>query len=320
MAKGDKKKMQNVADTQVATAQNNLNTINSSLANQSAQANTDYRSSLDTANQDYRSIMDQYRNFQATTPDRVNFDPLKYNRTAELGSAMSGYQNFADTGGYSQDDITNMRARGISPIRAVYANALNEMNRQKNLSGGYSPNFNAAAAKMARSSSGQIADSVQDVNARLAEAINQGKLAGLGGLGNLSVADSQMANQMAMANADNQLRAGQINATSVDPMRLAAIQGQQSLYGTTPGMAGMFADQVNASNAARLNAQGSQLGIGNMALGGQQQVAALPSDFQVAAGRVKKGAELAGRGVAAVATGGASEAALFAARGGKFQL
>lgn len=100
----------------------------------------------------------------------------------DYGTIMQGYRDFATTGGFSPDDLANIRARSTSPIRAVYANAQREVNRNKALQGGYSPNFNAAMAKMAREQSYTQADAAVNREADLAELIRSGKLAGLEGM------------------------------------------------------------------------------------------------------------------------------------------
>lgn len=100
----------------------------------------------------------------------------------DFGSIMSGYRQFAETGGFSPDDLANIRARAVSPIRAVYANAQREVSRNRALQGGYSPNFNAAMAKMAREQSMSQADASINREAELAEMVQKGKLAGLGGM------------------------------------------------------------------------------------------------------------------------------------------
>ena len=45
-------------------------------------------------------------------------------------NSYGGFTEFSQTGGYSPNDIANMRARGISPIRAAYANAERELGRE----------------------------------------------------------------------------------------------------------------------------------------------------------------------------------------------
>ena len=78
---------------------------------------------------------------------------------------MGRYEDFANTGGYSPGNIADMRARAISPSRAIYANMQRNIDRQRALQGGYSPNYTAASAKLAREGSQEISDINQNVNA-----------------------------------------------------------------------------------------------------------------------------------------------------------
>lgn len=308
MAKGDKKKVQQQVTQQVGTAQTNLDALRNNAIIPNFRQNQDYYTqAADEAKNDYRNIMDQYKNFQAKNPNQLKLQNVDYNRNPEMNEAFGGYRNFMQTGGFSDEDVANMRARGISPIRAVYANMANELARQKNLQGGYSPNMAAAMTRMRGSTSQQIADQVQNVNAQLAEQIQRGKMFGTEGMGNLSVRDLDFAQQAKLANQQAALQASREGLA--DPS-LSAIHGQAQLFGTTPGMARMFGEQTQQGIQNWLNAEQQQQGIGQMGIGGQNYVSQIPSDFQVGAGRVGKGLEYAGRGVAAVMTGGASEAAI----------
>ncbi len=95
---------------------------------------------------------------------------------------MNRYQEFADTGGYSPEDISNMRSRAISPTRAVYANAQRNVDRQRALQGGYSPGYGALQGRMAREQSQGLSDANTNVEAQLAQMKQQGRLAGIGGM------------------------------------------------------------------------------------------------------------------------------------------
>lgn len=113
-----------------------------------------------------------------------------YNRGVERAGAdysnlMGGYKKFADTGGISPSDIAAMRARSLSPIRAAYANAGNEISRQRSLQGGYSPNATAALAKMARERGQAMSDANTNVDASLADLTQKGKEFGLSGASSL---------------------------------------------------------------------------------------------------------------------------------------
>jgi hypothetical protein len=96
--------------------------------------------------------------------------------------SFSGFQDFSKTGGFSAGDLANIRARAVSPVRAVYANAQQNVNRQRSLQGGYSPGFGVLQARMARQQGQGISDAATNAEASIAEMVQQGKLAGLQGM------------------------------------------------------------------------------------------------------------------------------------------
>lgn len=105
-------------------------------------------------------------------------------RSFDSGAPISfgGFQDFAKTGGFSGGDLANIRARAVSPVRAVYANAQQNVNRQRSLQGGYSPGFGVLQARMARQQGQGISDAATNAEASIAEMVQQGKLAGLQGM------------------------------------------------------------------------------------------------------------------------------------------
>jgi hypothetical protein len=248
--------------------------------------------------QDYSNIMGGYQNFANNLGGPTNFDyqTVKATNPAEqkesygyLRGAIPGYRDFAQTGGYSPTDIQELRARGISPIRSAYGNTMMEMNRARALGGsGGAPNYIAAASKAQREMPGQMADAMTGVNAQLADAIRQGKLAGLSGMtgigstmGGLASADAGRMLQAGMANQNADLQAQQLSEQSLQNLRqsqLAALSGQTNLYGTTPALASTFGNQaLNAyQNRINMEQQRNQLGLGLLdtqirAYGGQSQ-------------------------------------------------
>lgn len=96
--------------------------------------------------------------------------------------AQAGFAEFARTGGFSPTDLANIRARAVSPVRAVYANAMQNVNRQRALQGGYSPGYNVMQGRLARQQSSGISDAATNAEAGIAEMVQKGKLAGLQGL------------------------------------------------------------------------------------------------------------------------------------------
>lgn len=289
MAKNDKKKMQQTVNTQTGEAQNNLNRVNSTVMG----AQQDFKNNYDTAvpmqMQDYRDLMDMYKSYTGSLPanNLVNAERVSYNRTPEMQKAMSGYSEFADTGGFSEENKTDLRSRALSPVSTVYNNMKNEMARQRNVQGGYSPNFNAASAKMRSGASQQMSDIAQQVNASIAEAVQKGRLAGIGGLGDLATTDTGFGQQAQLANQQASLTAGLANQRNsmYDP-RLQALNAASSLFGTRPGMAALFGDQMLGAQDQLLQGQGYQNQIGNQAIYGQNLVSQTPSNFETGLNRV----------------------------------
>lgn len=221
---------------------------------------------------DYLSMMGAYQNF-------ANNPGINYNRSAEMQSALGGFQNFANTGGFSPQDLQDIRARAVSPIRAEYQNAMNQLSRNRNLSGGYSPNYNAALAKMTREQSYNTSDAMTNANAAIAQMVQQGKLSGLQGLGGLSTQDAQLALQALTSNA---------------AARNAAMSGMSNLYGTTPGLSSLYLRALQGSNSDIANALGLGTGYDVNLLRTQAGLADAPGDFDIGLGRVTNTAKTAG--------------------------
>lgn len=233
---------------------------------------------------DYGDIMAGYKNFSSNLkpPTRFSFERVNAERPKELGEAYGylreaapGYREFASTGGYSPQDIQELRARDMAPIRSAYGNTMMEMDRARSLGGnGGAPNYIAAASRAQRELPGQMADAMTGVNANLADAIRKGKLAGLAGIsgigsemGGLSSAESNRMLQAAMANqgADIQTQGmGEESLQNNYRNQLAGLGGQASLYGTTPGMASTFGNQaLNAwQQRAAMEQSRNQFGLG----------------------------------------------------------
>ena len=125
-----------------------------------------------------------------------------YSRTADVTGSLANLSNLATTGGYSDADIANIRARGISPIRSIYANAQQNVDRQRALAGGYSPNYNAVQAQMARDEAQQIADESTNVEATIAQNRAQNRLSAAAPYASAAGAESALSTSAAQRNAD----------------------------------------------------------------------------------------------------------------------
>lgn len=254
-----------------------------------------YDSAATTQAEDYDKLMGGYENIinesrNKAGRNQLNYIPINpvfnrqlegtaYNRTGELNTALTGLEEYSKTGGYSDEDVANIRERGISPIRSIYSNAQRNLQRQKVLSGGYAPNMGAITAKMARESAGQIGDITTKVNADIAEKIASGKLNSLSALGSLSGRENELIaennrknnelkNQVELLNAEEQRRVDDLNnrnrltveqnnanlGQENTQNQLNALSGQRSLYGTTPALTQTFGQQVLANTGQNLQA------------------------------------------------------------------
>ena len=292
---------------------NKKNAANTAMQDVSAQAKTQYNNLMNTPSQvdselapfsqnahdlsnksnyrqmeDYGNIMSQYddiANSPGNGPTNFSYRNVEAKRPEELGEAYGylresapGFRDFAKTGGYSGQDIQELRARGMSPIRSAYGNTMMEMDRARAIGGaGGSPNYIAAASKAQRELPGQMADSMTTVNANLAEQIREGKKFGLTGIkgvgdsmGGLSSAEAARILSADQGNQQADLQAQALSEQSrraSGQERLAALSGKTSLYGTTPAMANMFGNQALSAYGQRANieSQRQQTGLGLLA-------------------------------------------------------
>lgn len=231
-------------------------------------AYNNYGTAMRQQGEDYSDIMNKFRSVYDSAGSgngsgsaNFNFDVNlpTYQTTPDYRSAVNNLADLSKTGGYSQADIDNIRERGISPIRSVYGNAQNNLKRQRTLQGGYSPNFAAVSAKMAREMSSQLSDATTNVNAQIAQQVAQNKIgiagqyAGTtageqGSRNNFELERSKMANQFGLDKLNMQERQFEIPFQT----RLSALSGMANLYGTTPAIGALT--QNGAQNQASLQA------------------------------------------------------------------
>lgn len=93
------------------------------------------------------------------------------------------YDEFARTGGFSEGDIRNIRARTASAVPAFYGGLRAEMGRAGRIGGaGGTAARNATALRLARERSKAQAEAVLAGELGLSESIREGRLAGAGGV------------------------------------------------------------------------------------------------------------------------------------------
>jgi hypothetical protein len=262
------KEVSQQAQTQYQTTlQPSANENNMAAASQGFMNN--YNNAVQQNQADYSGLMGSYNSFR----EGLKTPRISAPRPGELGEsygylreAMPGYRDFAATGGYSPTDIQELRARGVSPIRAAYGNTMREMDRARAIGGeGGAPNYIAAASKAQREMPGQLADATTNVNAGLADSIRQGKMFGLQGISGTGSTMGGLSSQEAGRQLQAEMSNQQAEQTT-NQMKLAAMGGQSSLYGTTPGMSSMFGNQALNSygQLGQMQANRQNYGLGLM--------------------------------------------------------
>lgn len=212
---------------------------------------------------------------QYASAQTANYQPATYQQSGDRTASIKNAAELARTGGYSEQGIADLRARGISPIRSIYSSANRDVDRQRGLQGGYSPNHGALKAKMAREMSEQIAGQISNVNAGIAQNVASNRISASPTYASAAASENDAVNAFNMQNAQavnqmNQFNAGAGNqvglfnagasndanrfnagvGTNRDAQMLQALGGMNSLYGTTPALSQLFGQQA---------LQGSQL-------------------------------------------------------------
>lgn len=264
----------------ITTKPRTLKSVYDSAATEQAQNYDDIMRGYDSILSDTRSRSGQNKlNYVPINPVFSQYTPTTYNRTGELNTALTGLSDYSRTGGYSDADVNAIRERSISPIRALYANAQNNLRRKQILQGGNSSNYGALTAKMARDLSTSIGDTTTKVNADIAQMIASGKLSGLNSLASTAGTENALRANIASQNAENAMRTNESNVnearrveelnrtlplnygsynqnidnSNVDD-QLKALSGKTNLYGTTPALTSTFANQVLQNNAQNMQA------------------------------------------------------------------
>lgn len=207
-----------------------------------------YGKALDTNMDDYNNIMGGLKSQYGQAKNLSGYTP-----SADVTSSVQNLGELSRTGGYDAQAIADLRARGISPIRAIYANANRDINRKASLAGSSAANLGALKARMAREQSAGISDQVSNINAQIAQ----------------NVAQNRLQASPAYASA-----AGAVDDRSIDWDKFRyslpndILSRMTSLYGTTPGLSNMLGDQAYRFKALGNDQETQQLAILARMLGG----------------------------------------------------
>lgn len=257
MAKGDHSRVQNAIDSNYETAQNKLNNLATDSTRQNQNFENHYNTAYDQNWQDYGN------NTKTGNAQLANI----YGTPVRNFGAYSGYQDFANTGGFTPDQINAIRQRSNSPIAAEYAAAKANLDRGKALTGGYMPNYAGALGRMTREQSINAGNQSMNTEAMLADQIRQGKLSGLSGMTNIDEALNNITNS----------RLGLGNQ---------AYGNIVSNYSATPGQASMAGNQLNQSSALQNAIQEMQNQLSMGRVNAQLGESSVPGDFQQGMGNI----------------------------------
>lgn len=177
------------------------------------------------------------------------------------------------TGGYTDADIANERARGNAGVASTYSNLNDSLTRGKMASGQLGPGWSSAGFKLARQGAQDVAGQTQKTEADIHERVNANKLAAgakLGDLG-LGTADLQSRNTLTGYNDAGNLDISK-NTSINDAMANAGKLGltrQSQIDAAKEAAAGIDTGVQDLQNKTRLNAaaglSGDTLGKMNVA-------------------------------------------------------
>ena len=337
MAKGDHDRAESALKTQGGTMQNTQDTTVGRIQGTQGQMSNNYQQGSGANLTSYNDIMGKYNSLYenpfGTDPNAIGgglgtgggggytsstqgiYGDLANNGggygwdgmfRGAMGNAINTFGEFANNGGFNDQAIADLRARGIAPTRAVYQNAQNDLNRSRSLSGG-GANYAASAAKLARDQAYTIGDMNTNVNAGIAEMQQKGRLAGAQGLSSTGAAGQGLSTDIDSLNAQMKLaglsgldsidarnaaagaasgaRADQ-NAKDMFNARMGILGGQQDMYSANPALLNVTGGQLFNADQNLLTGQQLQNQIGGTMINGTQGLQNIPGNFGQAMGNV----------------------------------
>ena len=284
-----------------------------------------YQDIAATGGADLGKATSTYRDIQGGSPDvasaatglrNIDFSGVNQNIGSLNQLAATGGMSEADkanvlrplyyetekTGGYTPEQIANIKSESNASVPGFYANLQDEMNRRQATSG-YGPGFSAAAQSAARQGAIGAGQQALNTDVGLAESVRQGKLSAADAIQRGQLGISGITSQTSLGalrtageeglgitgqRASNLEASGRLSQ-SEQSLRLAAAQGdvdaQRILQsGKLAGLGGMTdiataqgqyglnragLESGNVRSAAEMTQQGQQYGLSG--LGGMYQ-------------------------------------------------
>lgn len=159
------------------------------------------------------------------------------------------FEEFAKTGGYSDKDRANIRARATSGIPAMYAQMKAQADRGANIQGGYGPGRSVLAGRLGRQQAESLSGAARDAEIGIMEKVNQGRQWGTQGMSTseLNLQDLLSKNKLS----------GLGGASDIQHKMMESIMGGRQ-WGTG-GLQGLAeSDRAAQMSAAAANAAGGR--------------------------------------------------------------
>ena len=280
MAKGDKDAVNSAINAEQPRMNEQRNAYGNQLQSNIDQSRTQGTQAWNSAVGNYGQASQGFGNIASGN----SFSPMSsgfVNQDLDsMKNAEALFNQFIGNGGYSDADTRNMRARAIAPTTSIYANAQEELNRNRALQGGYSPNYGAASAKMAREMSNQIGQANIANEANIAQARNTNQLAGAQGLTQLGLGKAN-ARTSAESLAENSRQFGAGLQLQGNQGLLNVGNGLTNLYGTgnadLNNQLGMLGSNISGQQAGNLGLIGARIGAAGIASNKQNAMANIGS-------------------------------------------
>jgi hypothetical protein len=204
----------------------------------------------------YKGQFDKYKDFWSGIGDTGWASPEQ----KEAGWGWGNFKNFAETGGWSPEEMADFRARAASGTPQLYDQMMQEMQRGRTVQGGYGPGYGTSMAAAARDKAEQIRQAQLGAETSLADSIRQGKMWG-----------SEQGAGAAKGEL-GQMETGQKEAMSIDEkIRQINAQAAASRYASSQANLAQRLGLINniTGLAGRTGGDLSYLGAATGAAGGQ---------------------------------------------------
>jgi hypothetical protein len=244
-----------MSKSDTATAKNQAQKNISGIAAGGAVNQEQIGGMLDTARSTSAGVLPSIIGGYSDISSTGGYDP------AILGNLRSGYQNMATTGGVSPESEAALGSQAASGARSVYDTLRANAARTSTSTGGYG-DTSAIQANLARQGANAATASTSELGAKLAGMKQSGTIAGLAGIGTTEqgVAQGRLAGLGGLGNVYSQNLNQETNAMS------QLIDNYAKQYGLTSGETQTL-QKIAAMPGFGTNLMSGIIGLGGVASG-----------------------------------------------------